>query len=376
LAHAYTPGLKVREIAHVVKKRILPLKGEVLVEEGQRVDSELVVARTLLPGPVEPVNVANKLGLPPEDVRECMMKLEGDSIDKDEPLAMSKGIFGLFKSVCKSPVKGQVENISDITGQIMLRQDAVPVEVKAYIDGTISQVIPGEGVTVETQGTFIQGIFGIGGEVSGPLHMVAESPDTVLEDGMISGDHRGKIIVGGSRVTSAAVAGAIEVGAAGVIAGGFDDRDLRDFLGYDLGVAITGSETKGITLIITEGFGKIDMAHATFELLKKREGKKACINGATQIRAGVIRPEVIVPLEGEVSKAAGGPAEVEGTALVVGTRIRAIRQPYFGMLGNVTALPPQLQVLESEANVRVLGVKFDDGAEAIVPRANVEVIES
>jgi hypothetical protein len=376
LAHAYTPGLKVRESSYILKKRILPLQGEVLVEKGQKVDSDDVVARTLLPGPVEPVNVANKLGLPPEDVRECMLKEEGQSIDKDEPLATSKGIFGLFKSVCKSPVRGTVENISDITGQVMLRQDAVPVEVKAYIDGVISEVIPGEGVSVETEGTFIQGIFGIGGETNGALQMVAESPATVLEAGIINGDHKGKIIVGGSRVTSDAVAKAIEVGAAGVIAGGFDDRDLRDFLGYDLGVAITGSETKGITLIITEGFGKIDMALATFELLKRRQGMKACINGATQIRAGVIRPEVIVPLSGEEPKAVAEGAGTEGGALVVGTRVRAIRQPYFGMLGNVTSLPPELQVLESEANVRVLGVKFDDGVDAIVPRANVEVIES
>jgi hypothetical protein len=288
---------------------------------------------------------------------------------------MSKGIFGLFKSVCKSPVKGKIENISDITGQVMLRQEPVPVEVKAYIDGVISEVIPGEGVSVETKGTFIQGIFGIGGETSGALQIVAESPGTVLEAGMISADYKGKVIVGGSRVTSEAVAKAIEVGAAGVIAGGFDDRDLRDFLGYDLGVAITGSETKGITLIITEGFGKIDMAHATFELLKKREGMKACINGATQIRAGVIRPEVIVPLEEPELKSTKDTG-AEGGALIVGTRVRAIRQPYFGMLGNVTSLPPELQVLESEANVRVLGVKFDNGTDAIVPRANVEVIES
>jgi len=52
-----------------------------------------------------------------------------------------------------------------------------------------------------------------------------------------------------------------------------------------------------------------------------------------------------------------------------------IREPYFGKIGEVTALPPELQKLESEAMVRVLGVKFEDGKEAIVPRANVELIE-
>ena len=42
--------------------------------------------------------------------------------------------------------------------------------------------------------------------------------------------------------------------------GGFDYNSLSDLLGYQLGVAITGSEKIGPSLIITEGFGKIKMA--------------------------------------------------------------------------------------------------------------------
>jgi len=52
-----------------------------------------------------------------------------------------------------------------------------------------------------------------------------------------------------------------------------------------------------------------------------------------------------------------------------------IRAPYFGRLGRVTALPAELQVLETEAKVRVLEVEFADSSRAIVPRANVEMIE-
>ena len=33
-------------------------------------------------------------------------------------------------------------------------------------------------------------------------------------------------------------------------------------LGYDLGVAITGSERIGLTVVITEGFGEIAMSDA------------------------------------------------------------------------------------------------------------------
>jgi hypothetical protein len=52
-----------------------------------------------------------------------------------------------------------------------------------------------------------------------------------------------------------------------------------------------------------------------------------------------------------------------------------IRTPYFGKIGKVVDLPAPLQKLESESHARVLTVEFEDGSQATVPRANVEMIE-
>jgi hypothetical protein len=180
MAHAYTPGLKVTERMTVSKRRILPLKGEVVVKTGDKVEPDVVVARTDLPGNVEPINIANILGVPPEDVDECMLKKEGDPIAKNESIAMTKSFFGLFKSEAKSKIDGTIENISSITGQVLLRGHPIPVEVKAYLDGTVTEVIPKEGVVVETEGSFVQGIFGIGGETHGEIKIVTESNSDVL----------------------------------------------------------------------------------------------------------------------------------------------------------------------------------------------------
>jgi hypothetical protein len=118
------------------------------------------------------------------------------------------------------------------------------------------------------------------------------------------------------------------------------------------------------------------MADATFALLKARVGLKASMNGATQIRAGVIRPEVVVPLEGR--HAEGGPAaSVVAGGLEPCTKVRIIREPHFGALGIVTELPAPLQKLPTEAMVRVLSVKLEGTGELhTLPRANVEIIES
>ncbi|HXF58248.1 MAG TPA: hypothetical protein VN539_00315, partial [Candidatus Saccharimonadales bacterium] len=171
MAHSYTPGLKVTAAAKIRRERKLPLPGEVLVTVGQPVTAETVVARTELPGNVQTVNAANLLGVLPEDVEECLVKPVGSKVEKGETIAESRSFFGLFRSKCHAPVKSTIESVSKVTGQVLLREEPIPVEVDAYVDGTVVEVHPRSGVTVETQGAFIQGIFGVGGETCGTLHV-------------------------------------------------------------------------------------------------------------------------------------------------------------------------------------------------------------
>ena len=372
MAQAYTPGLKVTKGMIIQKKRRLPLEGEVLVEVGATVKAEDVVAKADLPGNVQLLNVANLLSVQPNEVEEYMLKPIGETVSKDEIIATTKGLFGLFKSQARSPIDGTIETISDVTGQVILREPPIPVELKAYTDGTVTETIPNEGATVETYGTYIQGIFGVGGETLGDLIVVANSPNDILTPEQILPEHKDNIIVGGSLVTTDTIQKAVQLEVNGIIAGGIDDADLRQLLGYELGVAITGSEKLGITLVITEGFGSIAMAERTFALLKAREGMKTSINGATQIRAGVVRPEIVIPFVSE-----GEDTEADATVglLGIGSSVRIIREPHFGKLGRVTELPIELQELETEAEVRVLQVEFENGEKTTLPRANVEVIE-
>jgi hypothetical protein len=257
---------------------------------------------------------------------------------------------------------------------MIVRGARVPVEVKAYLAGTVVEVLPHEGATVEATAVFVQGIFGIGGEAFGPIRVACRTPDERLDAAHLKPEHRGAIVIGGARVTAEAIAQARKIGVAALVSGGIDDADLRDVLGYDLGVAITGSERIGLTFVITEGFGDIAMAARTHALLVAQEGRHASVNGATQIRAGVMRPEILVPIDGSGdAPPAGGPAAGE---LSPGTPVRIIRDPWFGRLGTVAALPHEPRVLESGSKARVLEVRLDSGDSVTVPRANVELIES
>ncbi|MFB0523695.1 MAG: hypothetical protein ACETV1_08085 [Candidatus Bathyarchaeia archaeon] len=377
-SQAYTPGLKRKASTMVRKTRILPIPGDVLVKKGDDVKADTIVARTFVPGDVQVINLAGLLGIDLWETSQYMLKKEGEEVEKEEPMAMVKSFFGLFKRYAFAPVSGTIERVSDITGQVLIRESQIPLEVDAYIRGKVIETLPSEGAIIETPAAFIQGIFGVGGEKKGELMMIANTSSDVLTANEIGPKCKGRILVGGSLVTNDALQKAVKVGIKGVVVGGIDDQDLTNFLGYKIGVAITGQEDIPLTLIITEGFGEMAMSEKTFSLLKGFDGMPASINGATQIRAGVMRPEIIVPRPELTTKEPGGLEEKKEfleQGLLPGTPIRIIREPYFGALGVVSKLPVPLKKIETESDVRVLEAELEDGRQVIIPRANVEIIE-
>jgi len=372
--HAYTPGLRVTGFAVLRRERRLPLPGQVHVTVGQQVPADAIVAAAELPGDVLSVNVANKLGCLAGEVPKLVKVAEGDAVQAGAVLAETAGWFGRFKTACEVPADGTVETISGVTGQVLLRLKPIPVELRAYVDGTVVEVLGNEGCVIETRGALVQGIFGLGGETFGELRVLADSPAQPLSADRLDADCAGRIIVGGSLITAEAFQAARAAGVHGIVAGGMDAQEVDNILGRPLGVAITGHEDVGLTIVCTEGFGEMPMAERTFRLLRERDGRRASLSGATQIRAGVIRPEVIVPdlqAVGDQGAEAGG----EEQGLRLGSPARVIRPPYFGAIVTVRELPEELQPIETEAKVRVLVAELPSGERVTLPRANVELIQ-
>ncbi|MCS6955831.1 MAG: hypothetical protein NZM44_05695 [Candidatus Calescibacterium sp.] len=377
MAHAYVPGLKVLARTIIRKERKLPIEGEVLVNKNSTVKAHDVVARAYLPGPVDILNAANKLGIDPQELSLFLVKKEGDRVNEGETIVKYSSFFGLFRQEIKSNLTGVVESVSLATGQIILRRDPTPIEVLAFIDGIIEEVFPKLGVLVKTYGTYIQGIFGVGKEKIGRLKIIVNSSsDELVDNSLLEGVERGDIVVGGSYVSKEFIDRAIEKGVSGIIVGGIDAETLKQILGYEIGVAVTGTEDIPITFVITEGFGKISMAEKTFELLKNSDGRVVSISGATQIRAGVIRPEIIIPYLDEIQSISDIKEESISTSLEVGAYVRVIREPYFGKIAVITELIEEPYTIYTESKVRVAKIRMlDNNEEIIYPRANIEIIE-
>src|SRR5512146_1016570 len=140
MAHSYTPGLTVTERTVVRRRRLLPLPGKLLVTQGDRVRSDQAVARAELPGKVYPVNLANQLSIAPDEIKDYLVKKEGDLVQKDEILAENKPLIKWFKTEIRSPVTGTLESLSMVTGQVLLRAPPRILEILGYVDGLVVEV--------------------------------------------------------------------------------------------------------------------------------------------------------------------------------------------------------------------------------------------
>ena len=292
-------GVKLEEETLIRKVRRIPTQGEVYVGVGDLVDTETVIAGGTVRNPeAEEVKVFAKLGVEPKQTERYMLKKEGDPVAKDEVIAISRSFFDRFTKTCRSPMDGFIEVFLKNVGRVIVRGNPIPVEVRAHIPGRITEVIPREGALVETKGALVNGIFGVGGEARGELVFAVDQPREPLTTEVMRESHKGKTLVGGSVVTLDALRMAAEMGVSGIVTGGVDQKDLTDFLGHEIGLGLTGEERAGPVLIITEGFGVYPMRNETFHLLRSHEGERASINGTTQIRQRILRPEIVIPLKG------------------------------------------------------------------------------
>lgn len=375
-----TPGLQLSGHTTVRKRRELPIAGVVLVTEGERVTSDSVIAQAEREGELRIVRVAEILSVSPAEACERISVKEGDAVESGAVIAQLRGLWGLFTTTVQAPIAGNVEFISQATGHIGIRAPSSTISVRAYIDGFVERVEPRRGAVIRTEATFVQGIFGVGGERTGVIAMLPVRADERVCEEHIPQSCEGAVLVGGHSPTIGALRAAAVRGAVGFVTASMDDATLASYVGYDIGIALTGDERVPMTLIITEGFGSLSMNERVVSTLQRAAGARASINGATQVRAGAQRPEIITAVTATAAQSGSARDSQGAGGLQVGSRVRIIRVPYFGRQGHITALPKELTPIETGATARVARVFVQPqepggvGEEVVVPRANVELV--
>ncbi|MGE5579986.1 MAG: hypothetical protein ACM3WU_08075 [Bacillota bacterium] len=366
-----------QEVLAVVDKGLAGRKEYLSPVEGRIENVSEVTGRVTIReefGKEEPpldVDVAAQLKCKPSEVPQNMLRQVGQEVKKGQMIAKKGDIQAFFTKTAVTPISGVITAVNPETGKVTISRPFKQVSVTAYVSGTVSSVMPGVGCVVETPGVILNGVFGLGREAHGEILVLTGSHDEVLTPEMIGPECAGKVIVGGSFATNEALSKALHVKVAALITGTVNYFNLTQSLGVKLGVGITGQEDIDITVVLTEGFGRLAMRREVWETLKAFEGYRASVNGRTQIRAGAIRPEIVIPLpscDGEI-----GDDDPIAEDLRSGMRVRVVSEPFFGAVGVVSEIVRAPQPIETGARVPVVRVTFQNGDTALVPRTNVEI---
>jgi hypothetical protein len=357
-------------------ERRLPYPGEILVRQGSRVEPEDIIARTLRPAPPQIINVARTLGIPPGEVLRAMDHEKGNKVSAGKRLAHVRTPFGRS---CAAPVSGMITDVDAETGYVTIAPDPEEQVLQAAVRGLVMEIMPYEGVVIETPAAQAYGAFGVGEERSGVLRLLALDPADVIGADMIDAKSAYAIIICGASISAAALRRAVKEQVRGVIVGGIEEHELRDFLGWaDAASWRVGvhswqwpnprivSDPK-LTLLVTEGFGVRPMNQAIFDLLSAQDRQEALIDGQTSLRRPQRRPRVVIPLS------RGGQAEPPRPQLRPGATVRLLDAAHLGQMGTVRAIPAAPRRVASGARVAAVEVVTEQGP-LWLPRSCVEVL--
>jgi hypothetical protein len=309
------------------------------------------------------VRAAALLGLSSKELKAAMKVELGAMVEPEALLACSTELFGLIRREVRSPCRGTVEAISSVTGIVRLRQAPTLVALMAYLPGTVTEIVPARGAVIEAEVELIQGIFGFGPEHIGPLVCLVNEPQHSASADVLNDRHRNAVVVAGRQASAGFLCRARELGIGAVVAGSASGQGIVQFAGQEINPAVTVDVKQPPTLLLTEGFGDFAMEAQVFSKLSNLEGVTVSINGATQIRAGVLRPELIAPTCPQTGPSPE-PDERE--------RVRIVRGRHIGRTGVIADCPPEVAEVDSGVRCLVFEVELDTGQRVRIPRPNVE----
>ncbi len=238
--------------------------------------------------------------------------------------------------------------------------------VLAGLAGRVTHVTPGHGLAIEGAATIIQGLLGVGGPATGPIHFLPRGESVAVVP-----IPRGVVIVYPGQAPLTLLQRAASLGAAGVIAGSVGARELEAFTRLEMSSVLDGLVPEiariPLTLVFTEGAGTVAMDAATLQALAQRTGDIALVTGFTDPRRNV-RPDVLLPLP---LGSATMPVPADGT-VALGARVRVTAGQARGARGEVVYQFNQQQHVEAGILARAVRVRLEDGTSPVLPLHFVE----
>jgi len=340
-------------LTSIVRERLLPVSGTVLVRLNQKVSPNDVIAETNWAREHVLLDVAGALRVNPNVADRLVKYKVEDRVVASAEVAVGKGLFP--RSV-RAPREGRVVAVGG--GQVLLEVGETKVELRAGIPGTIIEIIPNRGAIIQTAGSLIQGVWGNGRIDSGLLVNIAEKPDGVLTIARLDVSLRGSILLAGMVKDAETLQAAAELPVRGLILSSLYPSLIQQ------------AREMRYPIMVTDGFGPLPMNSAAYKLLSTNAKREVTVNAEVYDRYTGARPEIIIPLPISSSP----PALREAETFAPGLQVRMRRPPAMGMIGLIVAIKPGLTLLPSGLRAQAADVKLENDEMVVVPLVNLEVV--
>jgi hypothetical protein len=346
------PVTHILPLARIRRSRMLPGKGYVVAHPGQQVNATDVVAEVNLPGTHVLLDIRRALGIQSiEETHKLIDRQVGDKVEKGDIIAQMGGIL---PRVIRAPSSGVVVAIKK--GQVLLEEYGKKFELRAGMNGVVSEVLPDRGVVVEGNGALIQGVWGNQKINIGLLVRQAETADSELTRANLNVSLRGAIVLAGFVGKADTLTTAQELPVKGLI--------LSSMSSHLVPLAMKAE----FPIILIEGFGKIPMNSKAFNLLAKNEKSDVSLNANWDSLLGN-RPEIFIPLPAE-----GNPV-LDTAEFLPGKTVRIHSAPFCGAVGTISYLRPGQTSFENGLRAQAAEIRLENSQLVSVPLANLDVLE-
>lgn len=347
---------KQRIVAELVRLRLRTLLpentiGAVRAEQGSVISVRDTIARGLVPARHFIIEAARELRLrKPEQLNELMQVPLNTPVPKNTVIAGQDTEKGrrIF-----SPVDGLVVHVGD--GRIIVQEMPEVIDLLAGVRGQVVQVHAGRGITIETTGGVVQGVWGNGQNVVAPIQMEPDGGIESIQVEEFDNTFRGEILITEKTLSQTGLTVAQASSFAGIIAPSMDASLFE--------VALEAP----FAIMLTVGFGNAEMSQHMMSILEQFIGQKGMLDAALPRRFDDRRPELMVHklVTEEIPKQ-------EQIPLQVGMEVRVTREPYFGRRGQVVEIPNIHVLLDN--GFRMMVAQVEIGLEIVdVPLANLEL---
>jgi hypothetical protein len=344
----------VTELVRLRLRTLLPENtvGSVRTEQGAVVSVRDTVARGLVPARHFIIEAAKELNLyNPDELNDLMQ------VSLNTPIPKNSVIVGHDKERGRrifSPVDGLVVHVGN--GRIIVQEMPEVIDLQAGVRGRVIKVHTGHGVTIESTGGVVQGVWGNNRNVVAPIRFEPDGGITNIHTEEFDNTNRGEILITATQLTPKGLAVAKASSFAGLIAPSMDASLFEAAL-----------EVR-FAIMLTLGFGKARMSQQMISVLETFTSKQGMLDAALPRRFDDRRPQLMVH-----QLATDNIATMKPMPLQLGMEVRITSDPYLGRRGHVTAIPNIPVLLDNGLWVKVARVEVNLGEIVDVPLANLEL---